>query len=124
MVRCVSPGLCLVVVASGCSGSTAHWTAQTKAQDPAVRLNAVHKLQERTSEGATVVPVLIEALNDKNQYVRRDAARALGGFGPDAKDAVEPLSARLRDDEPSVRKAAAASLKQIDPAAAKKAGVP
>jgi HEAT repeat protein len=81
-------------------------------------------LQGRTSESATVVPALIDAMQDKNLYVRRDAARALADFGPEAKAAVEPLIARLKDEEPSVRKAAAASLKQIDPAAAKKAGVP
>ena len=52
------------------------------------------------------------------------AAKALGKFGMDAKEAVPLLVARLRDEEPSVRKAAAQSLKLIDPAAAKKAKVP
>jgi HEAT repeat protein len=81
-------------------------------------------LQEKGDEGAVVVPILIESLQDKNTYVRRDAAKALGKFGADAKEAVPPLVARLRDEEPSVRKAAAQSLKLIDPASAKKSGVP
>ena len=119
---CLCP-LCLIVVVAGCGKSTAYWAEQAKADDPAKRLQAIHALQEKTNEGATVVPVLIESLQDKNHYVRRDAARGLGNFGADAKNAVEPLIARLKDDEPSVRKAAASSLKAIDPAAAKKAGV-
>ena len=129
-MRCLRHGLrilcpcCLVLVAVGCSRSTAHWAEQTKADDPAKRLHAIHILQEKESEGAVVVPVLIDALQDKNTFVRRDAAKALGKFGAEAKAAVEPLIARLRDDEPSVRKAAGQSLKQIDPAAATKAGVP
>lgn len=122
-LRCLCP-ICLIVVAAGCGKSTAHWIDEAKADDPAKRLKAVHALQEKTGESALVVPVLIDALQDKNTYVRRDAARALGGFGGDAKSAVEPLTARLKDEEPSVRKAAAASLKEIDPAAATKAGVP
>ena len=116
--------LCFVLVASGCAKSTAHWTEQAKADDPAKRLHAIHMLQEKNNEAAVVVPVLIESLQDKNTFVRRDAAKALGKFGAEAKDAVAPLLARLKDDEPSVRKAASQSLKQIDPGAATKADVP
>ncbi len=115
---------CSLLLVTGCGKSTAYWAEQTKADDPATRLSAVHQLQEKVSESATVVPVLIECLQDKNTYVRRDAARALGMFGVEGKDAVAPLVARLRDEEPSVRKAAGQSLKQIDLTAAAKAGVP
>ena len=125
-MRCFHTGLralcpCLLVIAVGCSKSTATWIEQAKAEDPAQRLQAIHALQDKESESAVVVPVLIEALQDKNTYVRRDAAKALGKFN--AKDAVPPLILRLKDDEPSVRKAAGQSLKQIDPAAASKAGI-
>ena len=114
---------CLLFFAVGCSKSTPYWAEQAKADDPAKRLQAIHVLQEKGNERAIVIPVLVEALQDKNTYVRRDAAKALGKFGPDAKEAVQPLVARLRDEEPSVRKAAAQSLKQIDPSAASKVGV-
>ena len=53
-----------------------------------------------------------------DDYVRRDAAKALGHFGADAKPAVPALQALLHDKEPSVRKAAAETLKKIDPNAA------
>lgn len=114
---------CLLFFVVGCSKSTARWSEQAKVDDPAKRLQAIHVLQDKANEGAVVVPVLIEALQDKNTYVRRDAAKALGKFGVEAKEAVQPLVARLRDEEPSVRKAAAQSLKHIDPAAATTAGV-
>ncbi|MBI1831952.1 MAG: HEAT repeat domain-containing protein [Planctomycetes bacterium] len=115
---------CMLLASVGCSQPTSHWAEQAKSDDPAQRVHAIHMLQEKHTEAATVVPVLIESLKDKNMYVRRDAARALGKFGAEAKDAVGPLVDRLRDDEPSVRKAAGQSLKQIDPNAATKAGVP
>jgi HEAT repeat protein len=115
---------CFLLFLVGCGKSTSYWTEQAKAEDPAKRLEAIHVLQEKEQEGIVVVPVLIESLQDKNTYVRRDAAKALGNFGGEAKEAVPLLLARLRDPEPSVRKAAAQSLKQIDPAAAKKAKVP
>ena len=114
---------CLLFLAMGCGKSTPYWTEQAKVDDPARRLQAIHVLQEKGNEGTFVIPVLIEALQDKNTYVRRDAAKALGRFGTEAKEAVQPLVARLRDEEPSVRKAAAQSLKQIDPSAASKVGV-
>jgi HEAT repeat protein len=116
------PFICLLS-AVGCSGSTASWTEQTKAADPAKRQHAVHMLRDRANEGEAVVPVLIEALADEDTYVRRDAARALGQFGAEARDAIPPLLASLHDKEPSVRKASAQALKQIDPAAADEAGI-
>ena len=124
-MRCVKNGLrllcpcCLALCGVGCSKSTMHWIEQAKSDDPAQRLRAIHELQGRTSEPDAVVPALIDALQDKNNYVRRDAARALAAFGENAKGAVPALTARLRDDEPSVRKAAAQSLREIDPAAEK-----
>ena len=58
------------------------------------------------------VPGLIKALEyQKLRRVRRDAAAALGQIG-DA-EAVQPLIAGLRDDNPSVRLACAEALGQI-----------
>jgi HEAT repeat protein len=123
MSRVVGCSFCVLLLLAGCSKSTAHWIEQAKADDSAKRLQAIHALQERATEGSTVVPVLLDALKDENTYVRRDAARALGQFGPEAKEAIPALVARLKDREPSVKKAAALSLKQIDPVASSKAGI-
>jgi HEAT repeat protein len=108
--------LAFALLAAGCGKSTEDWASQMKAADPAARLRAVHSLQDR-QETATIVPALAEALRDENTYVRRDAARALARFGPEAKEAVPILFALLRDREPSVRRAAERALEKIDPAA-------
>lgn len=115
--------LCFLTFVIGCAKSTADGAKEMKATDPSARLHAVHALQDRVREKATVVPVLTEALQDEDTYVRRDAAKALGHFGPEAREAIPPLLARLRDKEPNVRKAAGQALKQIDPTAAAEAGV-
>ncbi len=64
------------------------------------------------------VPGLIDALQGKDQNIRRAALDALGGIGPAAKDAV-PAATKLllRDESMDVRKAAAIMLGQIGPEA-------
>ena len=104
------------ILAAGCGKSTVHWTEQMKSPDSVNRLHAVHALKGRVNEPNVVIPALMDALKDEDTFIRRDAARALGKFGPDAADAVRPLRILLTDKEPSVRKAAAQSLQQIDPA--------
>ena len=113
-----------VMACTGCSsGSTAHWIGQLKSPAPADRLQAIRKLQDRKADAAEVVPALIDALGDDVTDVRRTAAGTLGAFASEAQSAVPALTAALRDREPSVRKSAGSALKQIDPAAAHKAGV-
>ena len=108
----------------GCSKSTSDLVTQMKADDPILRREAIHALQERVNETSEVVPALVSALQDPDIYVRRDAARALGQLGASAaSDAVTPLLGALRDKEVSMRKAAAAALKKVDPAAAARAGI-
>lgn len=115
--------LWLLLCAGGCGKSTADWAEQLRAPDPKLRLHAVHALQERVGERATVLPALTAALKDEDHYVRRDAARALEQFEPPATEAVPELVTLLKDKEISVRRAAGRALKKIDPAAAVKAGV-
>lgn len=59
-----------------------------------------------------LVPIIIGKLNDKNKYVRRWAALALGYFFGDNR-AVEPLLQKLNDETEIVRKWAAQSLRYI-----------
>jgi HEAT repeat protein len=57
------------------------------------------------------VPVLIEAMNDENLFVRREAVSALGKIGQPAKAAVEAIEAASRD--PTMRSRADEALKRI-----------
>jgi HEAT repeat protein len=116
-LKYLSP-FCLLVAAAGCGKPpTADLAARARTGDTTGRIQAVHGLREKTGEKDAVVPVLVEKLKDENVYVRRDAARALGHFGPDARDAVPQLRALLRDREASVRRAATQALAKIDPTA-------
>src|SRR5207237_2799041 len=60
------------------------------------------------------VPGLIALLRDPSEYVREEAAIALGNIGPDARDALPALRAALADSTRHVRRAAEASLGEID----------
>lgn len=105
---------CIALLAVvGCGPSTADWIAETKSSDPLARQHAVQALQQKIKEETAVVPALTEALHDENKFVRRDAAKGLGKFGPAAQVAVPALQTRLQDGEPSVRKAAARALARI-----------
>jgi HEAT repeat protein len=123
MKRTLVSGALLLLLA-GCGRTTSEWIDQLHAGDSSQRLHAVHALQERRGDTQQVVAALTAALKDEDAFVRRDAARALGKFGPDAAEAAPLLTAAAhRDHNAHVRKAAADAVKQIDPAAAKKAGI-
>ena len=82
----------LLLLAAGCGKSTSQWTEQMKSSDSVARLHAVHALKGRVNEPQVVVPALIDALKDDDTFIRRDAARALGRFGPEAAPAVPSLN--------------------------------
>lgn len=71
-----------------------------------------------------VIEVLEPELHHSYWGNRFSAARALEDIGPPAKAAVGVLTKLLKDEHLWVREAAADALKQIDPDAAKAAGVP
>lgn len=95
--------------------STEELVVQAKAADQSARLQAMRELTVRSADAPVMVPVLTDALQDENPYVRRDAARALRSFGGDARPAVPALLTAARDREPSVRRAAINALREIDP---------
>ncbi len=77
-----------------------------------------------------VTPLLMERLREiqfqsgpSTANERYMIARLLGRIGPRAKPAVELLTGLLAEDEVQLRLTAAWALKQIDPEAARKAGV-
>lgn len=57
-------------------------------------------------------PPLIQALGDKDKWVRLAAARALGEIGPEAKEAVPALIQALKWKE-NIRRKAAWALGEI-----------
>jgi HEAT repeat protein len=59
------------------------------------------------------VPALIQALQDPNEDVCMNAARALGSIGEDAKDAVPALIQVLQDPNEWVCKGVAKALGSI-----------
>ena len=61
--------------------------------------------------GEPAVEPLIEALKDKDQDVRWEAALALGNIGDER--AVEPLIEALKDEDEDVREAAGEALEKI-----------
>ena len=81
----------------------------------AITLGRIHAQPE------VVVPALVKALRDPDDYVRSDAINALGAFGADATSAVPALIGCLKN--PSVRATVQDMLRKIDPEAAAKAGL-
>jgi len=64
-----------------------------------------------------VVPELISLLANDRSHVRRGAAIALGGFGPDAQAAVPALVRLMEKDEADLRYAAMYALMGVGPSA-------
>jgi HEAT repeat protein len=89
-----------------------------------LRFAAVEALEKLGPKAEAAIPALIEALRDKDGRVSCYAAYALGGFGPRAKEAVAPLIAARRNEGPVLRNTAALALWEIDPSAARNAGIP
>ena len=72
-------------------------------------------LGEIGPDAKIAVPILIKALDDEYEGVRRFAALALGKIGPEAEQAVPALIISLRDDrDKDVRSSAAKALGQIE----------
>jgi hypothetical protein len=68
------------------------------------------------------VPVLIDLLKDEHADVRGVAAQALGGYGPEAANAISSLHQLLHADEAFVREHAASALHRIASDTAAEAG--
>jgi HEAT repeat protein len=74
---------------------------------------ALSRIDPSAATAAKTVPVLISGLNSPLVVVRRGAADALGGFGPAARSAVQPLERAAKDSDQNVRDAAAKALASI-----------
>jgi hypothetical protein len=81
-----------------------------RAPDKYDRARAARVLGGIGSDAKAAIPVLLEALRDREAMVRFDAAKALEKMGDAAKDA---LSHALQDDDEVVRRIAAEALGRI-----------
>ena len=72
---------------------------------------------------AKVQTILCDGLKDPQSPVRRWCAESSGKLGGNVKGAVGELVRALKDEDLTVRKAAAEALKKIDPEAAANAGI-
>jgi hypothetical protein len=90
-----------------------------KGNDAAIRGCAIWSLGRIHSEPETVIPLLIQYLDDDNLDV--PAANALAEFGGLARAAVPKLLPLLHASDDDDRAAARAALKKIDPVAAARA---
>ena len=60
------------------------------------------------------LPLMIDALDDEESFVRGEAAATLGLLGSKAKDALSALKTALEDEDEHVRDMAAAAIKKIE----------
>lgn len=82
-------------------------------------LRSIGKLKERAPlDLASVLPLLIQGLKDRDESVRAVAATYLGIIHEGAEQAVPALVAALADPDPEVRRASAAALGSFEDAAA------
>jgi len=95
--------------------STDELITDLKSPQERERVIAVRLLPQRKGDAAQVVPMLIEALQDKQGDIRCSAAIGLGSFGDQARDAIPALQAAQRDRDARVREAAGTALARIDP---------
>lgn len=82
--------------------------------DDDVRWQAAGVLAKIDSEGKLAVPVLVQAMRDRNDLVRRFAATAIGEIGSKASEAIPVLVQATKDQDPLVRIAAAKAIWRVD----------
>jgi HEAT repeat protein len=109
--------LILLLVCGGCGRkkSTDELIADLRSGQERDRIIAIRLLPEKKVDAATVVPVMVECLKDKQGDVRLSAAVGLGYFGAEATTAIPELRAAESDPDARVRRAAGNALTRIDP---------
>jgi RNA polymerase sigma factor (sigma-70 family) len=80
----------------------------TAVNESVIMLGSLHRAPD------LAVPALVQALQSDQNWVRANAAAALGRFGGQARAAVPALKKALEDSDANVRRQAAAALKGIN----------
>jgi HEAT repeat protein len=94
--RCLFGLVCLLVSALGVRADDATNVAQELGKQLHGK-DAVKTAERLAKMGKVAVPVLIEALKDKDNNLKSIVANALGQIGPDAKDAIPELAEGLKN---------------------------
>ena len=111
MVRCAAVSV-IGEFDDEASGSFERIKTMLEDEDEAVARAASEALVRIDRDAS--IPILIASLDAVEASQREIAATALGQIGPAAKDSVEQLAQKIKDEDEDVVRAAAASLKQID----------
>ena len=69
---------------------------QLKSRDAHVRMGATRGRGPKRDDAKAVIPALADALSDREEVIRVDAALALANFGPAAKSAIPALIRAVR----------------------------
>jgi HEAT repeat protein len=80
------------------------------------RRAAAKSLASLAPDSRAALPALVQALKDKDKFVRLQSAKALGSLGALAREAAAALTTASKDDEPLVARAAADALRSISAA--------
>ncbi|QDS87027.1 HEAT repeat protein [Rosistilla ulvae] len=92
-------------------------TQRLGCDDPFLQLSAAWSLLKLQPGDpkliAQAVPLLTQALQHENEFVRLEAARTLGTLGQAAQGSVDDLNALSSDESPMVRQAAAEAAEAI-----------
>lgn len=83
----------------------------------------VGSLGQLHMEPKLVVPALMKDFPGTDTLLRMGILTSLAQFGPEARESAPMIVEALKDQDGDVRESAAFALKEIDPAAAAKAGV-
>jgi HEAT repeat protein len=92
-------------------------------KDPAVRVGAALALWKIDRRGPLVIPALVKALNDQNEFICWMAADCLGEMGPEAREAIPALQQAMHRpfQMAFIKRGVALALEQLDPTAAARA---
>ncbi len=82
-----------------------------------VRLRAIRELGDMGTAAKPLLPVLLQALADRDWRIRYETAKTIGLIGPEARTAIPALTDRLLDSDRRVACEAIASLGKIGTAA-------
>jgi HEAT repeat protein len=113
----------LVVLMAGCGAAQPtsvggkpvdYWVRALHDPDARLRKRAALKLGNAGSVDATVIPALIETLQDRDPGVRAQAVLALLRMGPAAREASQALQERaVKDWDATVRAYAVKALEKV-----------